>query len=342
MKLIVKKDFLLFISFSLFLSLIVGFRGNTRDTIVYYNVFKHISEFDLLNPSTFYNQTGMEIGFGWYSQIISLFSGTIVLVFWSWSLWTFYSLYLVTQKIKIKFIWVLLLYISSGYFLIWQFMQIRQGLAVPLAFYAISMFIINKNKLFFVFLSLLSIAIHQSALIIIFCGMFCSLFSHYHKMGILRFKIFSLLLFLVLILLNKLIFINVLNILSERISSYSEIYLNVENGLRLPDVKALIILLILMFFSTENMYSNKVYQTFYLMFVIGVACRIGFIDLPILSGRFASALTFSEIFILPFIFYRFKSLGVTFIIFFIALQAISTYGFQVPDDFYESYFYEYK
>ena len=86
------------------------------------------------------------------------------------------------------------------------------------------------------------------------------------------------------------------------------------------------------------MYKNNLFRVFFLLFVVGVAFRIGFSDFAILSGRFATAFSFSEIFILPFVFYRFKYFSTILLMLFVILQTIATYIFQAPyviDDYFK-------
>lgn len=342
MKFSVNKDFLSYFVLVVPISLIVGLRGQTRDTIVYYEIFKNIYSYDLLEIVNFYQITGMEILFGWYSQVIRLFSSSASLMFWGWSFSIFVFLYLISQRARRSSLWTFLLYISSGYFVIWQFMQIRQGLAVVLALYAIVFFVQERKCLLLFFLTLLSIATHQVAGIIILCGLCSIIFTHQSKMSLTQFKLCSIFLLLGIVIFNKFIIINVLVFFSERVFLYSEYSVGVESGLRLPDIKALLTFIILLIFTSQKMYQDRVYKTFFLLFIFGLACRIGFMDIPILSGRFASALTFSEIFLLPMIFFRFKKYGKYLLLLFVIIQAVFTYGFQVPEDFYQSYFYPYE
>ncbi|MCY3355237.1 EpsG family protein, partial [Acinetobacter baumannii] len=64
MSLKIRKELLIFLILSSFLSLLVGFRENTNDTITYYMIFKNIGSYDLTNFSLIYNETGVEIGWG--------------------------------------------------------------------------------------------------------------------------------------------------------------------------------------------------------------------------------------------------------------------------------------
>jgi hypothetical protein len=80
----------------------------------------------------------------------------------------------------------------------------------------------------------------------------------------------------------------------------------------------------------KDLYENKLFAIFFLLFTIGVAFRIGFSEFSILSGRFATAFSFSEIFILPFVFNRFKHFNNVLLALFVITQAIATYIFQAP------------
>ena len=123
---------------------IVGYRGATPDTQAYWDVYKNIHNFNLYNPIAFYKQTGMEIGYGWYSFVLSIFSANSFILFFIYSLLIFICIYKSSKTINIPAWLVLLFYISSSFFIIQQFMQIRQGLATSLAFESI--FLLNNKK----------------------------------------------------------------------------------------------------------------------------------------------------------------------------------------------------
>jgi len=53
-------------------SLLVAFRGDTRDTASYLYIFKYIETFSF-NPVNFYWQTGIKVGFGAITYIIPFF-----------------------------------------------------------------------------------------------------------------------------------------------------------------------------------------------------------------------------------------------------------------------------
>lgn len=339
-QILIKKDTMVFLFISLLVALIVGDRGDTRDTIIYYYVFRYIDILDLLNPAKFYIFTGMEIGFGWYCYLISFITNSHIILFTVFSFITFYIVYLVSRKIEINPIFVLLLYLSSGYFLLQQFMQIRQGFATPLALYALTVFIDKGDKfhLKFLLLTLLAFSFHQVALPIVCVGV---LFSYVFKikMSLKKFKWASVVLLIMFIFIAKFVLVDFLIGISGRVEVYSNSaeYSEDLGVFRLPNIKAFLTFLFILFFMNRKMYENKLFTIFFLLFIIGLAFRIGFSDFAILSGRFATAFSFSEIFILSFIFNRFKYLNIVLLLLFVVSQAVATYMYQAPFVF-EDYF----
>ena len=339
-QILIKKDTMVFLFISLLVALIVGDRGDTRDTIIYYYVFRYIDILDLLNPAKFYIFTVMEIGFGWYCYLISFITNSHIILFTVFSFITFYIVYLVSRKIEINPIFVLLLYLSSGYFLLQQFMQIRQGFATPLALYALTVFIDKGDKfhLKFLLLTLLAFSFHQVALPIVCVGV---LFSYFFKikMSLKKFKWASVVLLIMFIFIAKFVLVDFLIGISGRVEVYSNSaeYSEDLGVFRLPNIKAFLTFLFILFFMNRKMYENKLFTIFFLLFIIGLAFRIGFSDFAILSGRFATAFSFSEIFILSFIFNRFKYLNIVLLLLFVVSQAVATYMYQAPFVF-EDYF----
>ena len=340
-QILIKKNTIVFLLVSLLVALIVGNRGDTRDTIIYYYVFRYIDILDLLNPAKFYIFTGMEIGFGWYCYFISFITNSHIVLFTVFSFITFYVIYLVSRKIEVSPTFVLLLYLSSGYFLLQQFMQIRQGFATPLALYALTIFMGKEDKFYirFLLITLLAFSFHQVALPIVCIGILLSLLLRI-RMSLINFKWLSIVILIVFILIAKFALTDFLVNVSSRVETYSNSaeYSGDIGIFRLPNIKAFFTFLFILFFMNKNLYENKLFAIFFLLFTIGVAFRIGFSEFSILSGRFATAFSFSEIFILPFVFSRFKHLKTTLLALFIIIQAIATYIFQAPyviDDYFK-------
>ena len=332
-QILIKKNTIVFLLVSLLVALIVGNRGDTRDTIIYYYVFRYIDILDLLNPAKFYIFTGMEIGFGWYCYLISFITNSHIVLFTVFSFITFYVIYLVSRKIEVSPTFVLLLYLSSGYFLLLQFMQIRQGFATPLALYALTIFMGKEDKFYirFLLITLLAFSFHQVALPIVCIGILLSLLLRI-RMSLIKFKWLSIVILIVFILIAKFALTDFLVNVSSRVETYSNSaeYSGDIGIFRLPNIKAFFTFLFILFFMNKDLYENKLFAIFFLLFTIGVAFRIGFSEFSILSGRFATAFSFSEIFILPFIFNRFKYFNNILLALFVISQAFATYIFQAP------------
>lgn len=343
-QILIKKNTIVFLLVSLLVALIVGNRGDTRDTIIYYYVFRYIDILDLLNPAKFYIFTGMEIGFGWYCYLISFITNSHIVLFTVFSFITFYVIYLVSRKIEVSPTFVLLLYLSSGYFLLQQFMQIRQGFATPLALYALTIFVGKEDKFYirFLLITLLAFSFHQVSLPIVCIGILLSLLLRI-KISLIKFKWLSIVILIVFILIAKFALADFLTSVSSRVETYSNSaeYSGDIGVFRLPNIKAFLTFLFILFFMNKDLYENKLFAIFFLLFTIGVAFRIGFSEFSILSGRFATAFSFSEIFILPFIFNRFKYFNNILLALFIISQTITTYIFQAPfvlEDYFKPLF----
>ncbi|MDT8114157.1 EpsG family protein, partial [Acinetobacter baumannii] len=189
MSLKIRKELLIFLILSSFLSLLVGFRGNTNDTITYYMIFKNIGSYDLTNFSLFYNETGVEIGWGLYSKIISLFSDSPVVLFTIFSFFTFFTFYRISRLVEIKFLYVMLYYLPTGFFMMQQFMQIRQGFAIPLVIYGSVLYLSGKKYISLVFF-ILAVLFHQSSLAFILIFISYLFFNNFLKINTSVFKFF--------------------------------------------------------------------------------------------------------------------------------------------------------
>lgn len=332
MKYRVSKEHVLFLSLSIVFSLIVGFRGATNDTQTYFNIFKNIDNYDLLDPMLFYYETGMEIGYGWYSYIMSFFTDSSIALFGLFSFLCFFCIYKICKMMRVSYISVFLLYISSSYFFLQHFMQMRQGLAIPLAIFSITLFI-YKKRLWSLFVLLIAFSLHQTAIAIWILGMSFHFAFDNKKLELRKFRWIVLFIVLFFILLSKFILIDVLNSFSGRVAVYAgtEQYGESVDLLRMPNIKAFIVFLLLLFFTTNKMIKNKMYLVLFLLFSVSVSFRIGFSDMAILSGRFSTAFSHSEIFLLPFIFNRIYGVARYFIFaLYIIVQSVSVYVFQAP------------
>ena len=192
----------------------------------------------------------------------------------------------------------------------------------------------------FLFLTLLALSFHQTALLIVIIGIFLSLILKFLSLSFNEFRLCSVIILIVFIVIAKFVLVDILISISSRLEEYSSSaeYAQDISVFRLPNIKAFITFLFILLFMNKKMYKNNLFKVFFLLFAVGVAFRIGFSDFAILSGRFATAFSFSEIFILPFVFYRFKYINNILLVLFVIIQAIATYVFQAPyvmDDYFK-------
>lgn len=343
MKILVKKNFLFFILISIIISLVVGNRGNTNDTSTYYSIFKNISYYDLTNFSDFYLETGVELGWGLYSKIISLFSASPVVLFSIFSLLTFYFIYRTCDIINLRFIYVMCFYLPTGFFLMQQFMQIRQGFAVPVVIYASFLYLENK-KLYSAVFFILAFLFHQTiaAYILVFLGFIFIYKKISDQNRVLIFKFYMIVILMIGILFVRFIFMPLAMSFFDRLQAYSTStgYSESVSLLGLANIKFYIEFVFLLFFMHKKDLSNKFLVFMIFIFTIGLAIRIAFFDFAILSGRLSNVFLFIEIFLMPyFIYKRFsKVVFLSILILYFFVVGFISWNFQVSEYLADSYF----
>ncbi|MBR7714724.1 EpsG family protein [Acinetobacter nosocomialis] len=343
MILTVKKNFLWFLLLSVPLALIVGNRGDTNDTFTYYSIFKNINYYNLTNFSDFYLETGVELGWGLYSKFISFFSNSAVVLFSVFSLLTFYFIYKTCDIIKLKFIYVMCFYLPTSFFLMQQFMQIRQGFAVPVAVYA-SFLYLNNRKFISILFFILAFLFHQT--IIVYILFFLAFLFVYEKIfkqvKILNFKIYMLSVLLLGIIFARIIVMPLALSFFDRLQAYSSTgYSESVSLVGLANIKFYLEFIFILFFMHKKDLNDKFLILMIFVFTIGLAIRIAFFDFAILSGRLSNVFLFIEIFLMPyFIYKRFSKIVLltTLVLYFLIIGFIS-WNFQVAEYLADSYFY---
>ncbi len=343
MILTVKKNFLWFLLLSVPLALIVGNRGDTNDTFTYYSIFKNINYYILTNFSDFYLETGVELGWGLYSKFISFFSNSAVVLFSVFSLLTFYFIYKTCDIIKLKFIYVMCFYLPTSFFLMQQFMQIRQGFAVPVAVYA-SFLYLNNRKFISILFFILAFLFHQT--IIVYILFFLAFLFVYEKIfkqvKILNFKIYMLSVLLLGIIFARIIVMPLALSFFDRLQAYSSTgYSESVSLVGLANIKFYLEFIFILFFMHKKDLNDKFLILMIFVFTIGLAIRIAFFDFAILSGRLSNVFLFIEIFLMPyFIYKRFSKIVLltTLVLYFLIIGFIS-WNFQVAEYLADSYFY---
>lgn len=280
---------------------LVGIRGATPDTQVYYNIFKNINNYDLMSFSLFYSETGVEVGWGWYSKFISLFTDSSIVLFTIYSFFIFLLLYKISEIINIKFIYIMAFYLPTGFFFMQQFMQIRQALAVPLVIYAAILFLNNnKNKsiLFFI----LAIMFHQISIAFILFFLLYFFINKNYPFGysINRFLTLNVLILISGFFLARVVLLPLAASFFDRLIAYSDTeYAENVGYFSLANVKFYIEFILILFFTNKKALTNKYYVFFVFSFTAGLTLRLAFFDFAILSGRLSNAFLFVEIFLIP-------------------------------------------
>ncbi|ENX61609.1 MULTISPECIES: EpsG family protein [Acinetobacter] len=303
MKLLVKRKFLFFLFFAFLCSLIVGGRGNTNDTYTYYSIFKNIDSYDLTSYYNFYLLSGVELGWGLYSKVISIFSDSSLVLFSIFSFLTFSFIYKASHIIRLNYAYVMAFYIPSGFFLMQQFMQIRQGLAVPAVVLASLLYLSNKKKWSIVFF-IIAILFHQitfSYILIFLCYL---LLDRKYPLSYSRLRFYSVLfgiLFFVFILART-VMLPLASSFFDRLVSYSNSDYAEEVGFfSLANIKFYLEFVLILCLTNKKILLNKFYVFMVFIFTVGLTLRIAFFDFGILSGRLSNVFLFIEIFLIPYL-----------------------------------------
>lgn len=328
--------------FALALMLIVANRGDTPDTSVYWYIFKNIESFDIGSIKKFYTEAGMEIGFGWYSYILSFIIDSPFIFFFLFSFLNFLFFYLLIRKFDIKIsLLTLLIYSSGPFYFMQQFMQMRQGLSVLLALYASILLINDSKKISFIFFSLLALSMHQVSFVLILISVIYYCFSDYFLITRKKLILFILFFIAFFVLLFKYFVVDFVMGFSNRLEDYYNSEYNYSVGIfSLPNLKTYTVFLFILIFSRESMFLSKFFVFMVFLMGMSVASRIGFSDFAILSGRFSTVFGFVEVILLPYVlYYLFKNkiLVYSLIILVSIIQIYITLFFQAPY-LVESYF----
>lgn len=324
-KINVKIASLMYFILAFIFMLIAAFRGATRDTQNYKDVYDKIFSYPLTN---FYEHTGMEVGFGLLSYFFNLinFPFSVFLLFFSFL--TFYFLKKTADNLNINPIFVLLCYLPV-YFINHQLMQIRQGLAIALAFYFLSAVLANKNRVIAWFLLGFGFFIHNVvAIFIFFSSKRINDFFIKSKISLLL-KIL-LTVSLVFILCRIFTSLGLLDF-TNRISNYSDSeYSEARSFLHPANLRSVVLLLFFYFLRPKK--ENYFFNALILFYSIGVGLRLGFFDFLILSGRISTLFTFAEIFILPLVLsLRFsKTSSIILLLFYFFINLYIGLVYQVP------------
>ena len=273
--------------------------------------------------------------------IQKLFHFFQIALFFIFSFLTFYFIYKTCDVIKLRFVYVMCFYLPTGFFLMQQFMQIRQGFAVPVVIYASFLYLENRKKSSIIFF-VLAFLFHQAiiAYILIFI-IFLFFYKRVFEQGkISSFKIYMISVFLVGILLARAVFMPLS--FFDRLQAYSSStgYSESVSLLGLANIKFYLEFVFILLFMHKKDLNDKFLIFMIFIFTIGLAIRVAFFDFAILSGRLSNVFLFIEIFLMPyFIYKRFSKLVlfITLALYFLVIGYIS-WNFQVAEYLADSYF----
>lgn len=338
----VKKNTLILI-LVIILAVIVGNRGATPDTSVYYDIFKNIDSYHLSSYSQFYLESQVELGWGWYSKLISFFTSSSFILFGVFSFLTFWTIYKSNNILNLPFIYSLAFYLPSTFFLMQQFMQIRQGLAIPCAILASFLYFDNRIKKSIIFF-IIAVMFHQTAFayILIFC--IYLILNKYYKIdfSLKRFYIIIISILICGFFIARLFFLPLAFSLFERVEAYANSdYSEAYDLMSLSNIKFYIEFFIILFLTNERILKNKFYSFMVFIFTIGLTIRISFYDFGILGGRLSVVFLFIEIFLIPFLLIQRLKLiyAYTYMFFYFLMIFYITWFFQVSSYLQDSYFY---
>lgn len=296
---LVKKNTLYSIIVVIFFSLVVGNRGRTNDTQVYYDLFRDINFYNLFDPVSFYNDTGMEPGIGFVFNLISFFSQSSFIVFSIISFLIFIFYFLISQNLKLNPLLLLVIYICSGFFIFQQFMQIRQGLSTFIFIYA-SLCLFDRKYFLAILGFFLAIFIHQSAILPVCFSIAAYVFLWFFNINKFKFLVINFFAVIISFLIAKNFLINYLILSSERIEGYvGSSYGGEVSFLGFNNIRLIICyLFIFILFLKKFEYNDKKMQYLFMALSVGIGMKFGMLDIDILSGRLTAPFIFAEIFLM--------------------------------------------
>lgn len=281
------------------LTLLVALRGDTRDTFNYIEVYRDLTSFPW-SPAEFQDEYFMEWGFGILASLSKQLSIPPEGLFFIVSALTFLAISKASKHMGLES-WSALPFYLCTFFLTQQFMQIRQGLAVAIAFWAISIIIQRPQSwLRASTLTLLGALFHLVSIVPVVFAIIITRFTPTHR----SYKNWCWAAILLGIVIGTCWLASSTGLfeLTTRISNYidDQEFGSARSITDTANLRAMILtLLFIAFRPSSDRPWFKVYIALLGLYIANLGIRIGFIDVAILSGRIGSALGFSEIFLLP-------------------------------------------
>lgn len=291
----------LFIAVCIALALIVAMRGETRDTQNYLEVYRSLDEFPW-SPVEFQAQYYMEWGYGLLTGLVKLAGLPPEVLFFIVSALTFFAIAKASKAFGLE-AWSAMPFYLSTFFLPQQFMQIRQGLAVALAFWALALLVrSSRSWLLAGAVALTSALFHIVALASFVVTLVGLRFTPRQRSS--KNWFWALVIFTLIVAVCRVVSSTDIFVLTDRIGTYvnSEEYGATRSVFEPANIRAILMTFAFIIFRPcEDSHSFHTYMVLLGLYIAHLGIRVGLIDFAIMSGRLGSSLGFAEIFLLPFI-----------------------------------------
>ena len=290
---------LLLLLFCLAGVIVVALRGDTRDTFNYVEVFRGLDKFPW-DPEQFQQEYFMEWGIGALAGLIRALGMPVQALFIAISALTFLAVAKASTRFGLA-PWAAMPFYICTFFLSQQFMQIRQGLAVALSFWAIAYIAQGRRNLHNSgALTVSAVLFHMVSAASILTGFIATFLIPRRRSP--QNWLWCALCFCVVYATCKAASSLDLLAATERVSAYigDEEYGAARSIIDPANIRALLLsLTFIAFRPKEDRPWFFSYMVLLGVYIAHLGIRLGFLDFAILSGRLGSALGFAEIFLLP-------------------------------------------
>ncbi len=320
------------------LAMVVALRGDTRDTAVYVDVFFDTRTFPL-DPIDYYRDTNIEWAFGivsWIFNAIGLGPGAL---FFLISLLTFVLIDRTARQLGLRLIDVLPFYLGSFY-LLQQFMTIRQGLGVAFATSVVVTNIVSGSRAWRILGgAVVALTVHLVSIVPVLVGRILQALLPSPQRALV--VLWAVIIVAVSAAAARLFTSLDLVVAMDRLAAYaSDPELGAQRGFLEPaKIRAALVLSVAVI-APVVLLRSRPYLLLLGMYAAHFGLRLGFYDFAILSGRLATSLGFVEVFLLPLIIrtaIRANWLRWSLCLSYLAVHAFATLTIQAPyllDDYF--------
>lgn len=290
---------------------IAGLRYETGvDWAGYQYTYDSVISFDkaVLNNSFDKVFVSLDVGYTLFNSIVKMFGGGLQVIFFIVSVLSTLLLYKNIQFFTKQVVLGLLIYYCF-FFFVFDMSGLRQGLAMQLVLLGITYLLRNNNKKFFLYV-ILAGTIHWSSFLMLLTYFIKKKSTMKYHIAI--FPICILVFLFQIPVIDKILpnansFIGYSLLLADKVSAYTT-HSVFAQARTLDDMSifTLIKAIVIYILSLRYMHINKYMPFFFNMFIIEVICYFGLYELSEVSERLRYYFTFSELFILVFIFSHLK------------------------------------